>query len=87
MPPVFWKNASCRKAYEKLPLTPAQRKEADRAIQALASNPRPDGCKKLSGKFDGSYRIAVCGSYRVLYQVSAEEVVIVDVGDRKEAYR
>jgi mRNA-degrading endonuclease RelE of RelBE toxin-antitoxin system len=87
VPPVFWKSPSRKKAYEKLPLTPAEREEADRAIQALGSNPRPDGCKKLSGKLEGVYRITVCRSFRVLYRITAEEILIEDVGDRKEAYR
>ena len=55
-------------------------------IDALAEDPRPPGCVKLSGE-RGIYRIRV-GDYRVLYQVKDDEVVIivVRVAQRKKAY-
>ena len=55
-------------------------------IQSLAENPRPHGCKKLSG-FD-RYRIRQ-GSYRIVYSVEDEELIVyvVKVGDRKNVYR
>lgn len=57
------------------------------AIEALADNPRPKGCKKLSGKAD-DYRIRI-GSYRVVYTISDREVTvwIIKVAHRKEVYR
>ena len=57
------------------------------AIDALAHNPRPKGCKKLSGKTD-DYRIRI-GSYRVVYTISDAEVVVwvIKVAHRKEVYR
>jgi mRNA interferase RelE/StbE len=44
------------------------------AIQALANNPRPVGCRKLTGT-DSDWRIRV-GEYRVLYEIddAAREV-------------
>lgn len=55
-------------------------------IAALASDPRPSGCKKLRGSTD-LYRIRV-GDYRILYTIDDKgKVVIVQaVRHRKEAY-
>ncbi|MBI1956293.1 MAG: type II toxin-antitoxin system RelE/ParE family toxin [Acidobacteria bacterium] len=57
-----------------------------RKIQALASNPRPIGCEKLSGR--EQYRLRQ-GRYRIVYSVSDHEqtVLIVKIAHRKEAYR
>jgi mRNA interferase RelE/StbE len=56
-------------------------------IQALADDPRPAGCEKLSGQQD-RYRVRV-GRYRVIYSIGDEEllVVVVRVGHRKDIYR
>jgi mRNA interferase RelE/StbE len=56
------------------------------AIRALANVPRPHGCKKLSGR--SAWRIRV-GTYRVLYEIYDERlvVVVVSVGHRKDVYR
>jgi mRNA interferase RelE/StbE len=56
------------------------------AILALADDPRPNGCKKLSGR-DG-WRIRV-GRYRVIYEIEdvVRVVTILDVGHRREIYR
>lgn len=56
------------------------------AIRGLANNPRPSGCKKLSGR--PAWRIRV-GAYRVIYEVHDEELVVlvVVIGDRKDVYR
>jgi mRNA interferase RelE/StbE len=43
-------------------------------LQKLAKNPRPSGCRKLSGS-DSDWRIRV-GDYRVVYEIDdAAEVV------------
>ncbi len=57
------------------------------AIQALARNPRPAGCRKLTGS-DNDWRIRV-GDYRVIYEISdAVRIVHVNrVGHRREVYR
>jgi mRNA interferase RelE/StbE len=54
-------------------------------IGSLASDPRPTGCKKLSG--EEKYRVRV-GSYRVLYSIEDDVLVIyvVRVGHRKDVY-
>ena len=53
----------------------------------LESNPRPSGCKKLTGA-KNSYRIR-SGDYRIIYSIF-DDVLIIDVikiGHRKEIYR
>ena len=56
------------------------------SIRGLAADPRPPGCKKLSGR--PAWRIRV-GSYRVLYEIHDARLVVlvVSVGDRKDVYR
>ena len=57
------------------------------AIQALAANPRPPGCRKLAGSKQ-DWRIRV-GDYRVVYEI-ADEIRIVRVNrvrHRREVYR
>lgn len=57
------------------------------AIDSLANNPRPIGCKKLKGEKEYLWRIRV-GDYRVIYQI--EDVVkiveIRKIGNRKDIY-
>jgi mRNA interferase RelE/StbE len=55
-------------------------------IRALAVNPRPHGCEKLSA--EEKYR-ARQGDYRVVYSIDDNErvVLVVKVGHRKEVYR
>ncbi len=54
-------------------------------IQALSSEPRLSGCKKLSA--DEKYRVRV-GNYRILYSIEDEKLIvfIVKVGHRKDIY-
>jgi mRNA interferase RelE/StbE len=57
------------------------------AIQALANNPRPPGCRKLAGsKYDWRIRV---GDYRVVYEIAdaAREVRVNRVRHRREVYR
>ena len=55
-------------------------------IRGLAVQPRPTGCRKLSGR--SAWRIRV-GSYRVIYEVHDDKllVLVVTIGDRKDVYR
>lgn len=57
-----------------------------RRIEALAENPRPSGCEKLTGR--ERYRVRQ-GRYRIVYSVQDEglTVWIVKVGHRKGVYR
>jgi mRNA interferase RelE/StbE len=56
-------------------------------IRSLASDPRPQGVKKLSGASE-RYRIRQ-GDFRILYEIADNVLVvtIVEVIDRKDAYR
>jgi mRNA interferase RelE/StbE len=75
---------SARKELEDLPETTALRILA--RIEALALEPRPRGCLKLSGS-DDYWRIRV-GDYRVLRSIDDDELVVdvVAVRHRKDAY-
>ena len=55
-------------------------------IRSLANEPRPAGCRKLSGA--ERYRLRV-GRYRILYAIEDDRliVIVVKVGDRKDVYR
>ena len=74
---------SAAKEISKLPKEAVKR--IVEKIQTLSDEPRPNGCKKLSG--DEKYRIRV-GVYRILYSIMDEKLVIfiVKVGHRKEIY-
>ncbi len=55
------------------------------AIEVLAENPRPKGCKKLKGR--SGFRIRK-GDYRIIYDIY-DSILIVDiiaVGHRRDIY-
>lgn len=56
------------------------------AIDALAGDPRPVGCRKLAGQ--QAWRIRV-GDYRVIYEIHDQVllVIVIDIGHRQEIYR
>lgn len=65
------------------------RQDQDRvlaAIRGLAEEPRPPGCKKLSGR--EAWRIRV-GSIRVIYEIHDNHlrILVVVIGHRREVYR
>jgi mRNA interferase RelE/StbE len=76
--------ASAEREMASLPKVAFQ--SISKKILDLEKNPRPQGCKKLSGRQE--YRVRV-GDYRVLYVVddSAGSIEIVAVGNRKDVYR
>ena len=55
-------------------------------IRALAKDPRPVGCEKLSGQ--ERYRIRQ-GPYRVIYEIEDDRliVLVVKIGQRRDVYR
>ena len=55
-------------------------------IRALACDPRPAGCEKLSGQ--ARYRVRQ-GAYRIVYEIVDQKllVVVVKVGHRRDVYR
>lgn len=56
-------------------------------IKALAKDPRPPGCRKLSGS-KNDWRIRI-GDYRILYEVDdkARTAKVFRVKHRRESYR
>ena len=65
----------------------ATQQRLQRRIDRLAKNPYPAGGKKLQAD-EPIYRIRVA-DYRVIYQVEAQDVlvVVVKIGHRREVYR
>jgi mRNA interferase RelE/StbE len=63
------------------------RARAVMAIKGLARNPRPAGCRKLTGAAD-AWRIRV-GDYRIIYEIAdvLRIVRINHVRHRREVYR
>lgn len=59
-----------------------------RAINSLATEPRPPGVRQVAGRAERTYRIRV-GDYRVLYEIEDERVlvIVVTVGHRGDIYR
>ncbi|MBW4441533.1 MAG: type II toxin-antitoxin system RelE/ParE family toxin [Plectolyngbya sp. WJT66-NPBG17] len=57
-------------------------------VEALADDPRTEGCKKLKGE-QNLYRIRVLKNYRVVYQIQDKQLVatVVKVGHRPDIYR
>ena len=57
------------------------------AIKSLADNPRPSGCRKITGS-KSDWRIRV-GSYRVIYEIEdrVQTVKTMRIRHRREAYR
>ena len=58
----------------------------EKKIDALRENPRPAGCRKLTGH-DG-WRMRA-GDYRIIYEIDdvRKTVVVLRVGHRKDIYR
>lgn len=63
------------------------RERVGHRIDALAKEPRQNGCEKLAGRAN-TYRIRV-GDYRIVYEIYDARVVVivVKVGHRREVYR
>jgi mRNA interferase RelE/StbE len=56
-------------------------------IRTLTENPRPPGCRKLTGS-ENDWRIRI-GDYRVIYEIDEDEraVRVFRIRHRREAYR
>jgi mRNA interferase RelE/StbE len=76
---------SAAKELEVIPRKSDRRRIVSR-IEALAENPRSNGCKKLSGS--ERHRIRQ-GSYRVVCAIEDDLLVVyvVKIADRKSVYR
>ncbi len=55
-------------------------------IEALADDPRPNGCEKLSGQ--ERYRVRQ-GNYRIIYEIVDDQLIVtvVKIGHRREVYK
>lgn len=80
---IFFKR-SVEKDFSEIPKKDLQKIMA--AIGALADNPRPAGCEKLTGQ--DRYRVRQ-GRYRVLYSIRDEALTVwvVKSAQRREVYR
>ena len=81
---IRWKRSASREL-KKLPVAVIPR--IVKAVEGLATDPRPAGIKKLTGT-DHTYRLRV-GDYRVLYTIEDEILLIqiVRTGHRRDVYR
>jgi mRNA interferase RelE/StbE len=77
-------NRSARKEIRSLDA--AMRLRVIRELRALSTNPRPPGCRKLSGARD-RWRVRV-GDYRIIYTIddAGRLVEIAAVSHRSKAY-
>jgi mRNA interferase RelE/StbE len=76
-----------RRAQRELAKLPTDSYERTKeAIRRLGEDPRPSGCKKLTGR--EGWRIRV-GNYRVIYEIDDEvrTVTIFHIGHRRDVYR
>ena len=62
---------SAEKDMERLPATVVKR--VGNAIDKLAEQPRPSGCKKLKASKENLWRIRV-GDYRVIYLIAVYQI-------------
>ena len=75
---------AARKQHRGLPREVQER--LDTHLLALASDPRPRGCRKLAGQVD-QYRLRV-GDYRIIYTIRDDRllVLVLRVGHRRDIY-
>lgn len=76
-----------RRAQKRIARLPKDTQDRiEEGLQALSNDPRPPGSRKLRGR-DG-WRIRV-GDYRAIYEIDdeAQEVLVVDIGHRRDVYR
>jgi len=73
-----------QKELAELPLREYER--VKEAIYKLGRDPRPRGCRKLSGR--EGWRIRA-GDYRIVYEIDDEQqtVTVLHIGHRRDVYR
>ena len=65
------------------------RQQIVKKIASLTRTPKPPGSRKVQGMTSGTdevYRVR-SGDYRALYAVRDSEIVVLDIGHRKDVYR
>jgi len=76
-----------RRAQKELAQLPAAvYEQAKETIRTLGEEPRPPGCKKLTGREGWRIRI---GDYRIIYEIddARSVVTVLDIGHRRDIYR
>jgi mRNA interferase RelE/StbE len=75
----------CRAQKELAALPKTDYERMRDAIAALAENPRPAGCKKLTGR--EGWRIR-SGDYRAIYEIddAQKSITILHIGNRRDVY-
>ena len=75
---------SAAKELERLP--DRIRRQIVTRISALAAQPRPAGCEKLTG--EDLYRIRE-GDYRIVYSIADRELIVhvIRIANRRDVYR
>lgn len=76
-----------RRAQKELSqLPPGAYEQVRDVIRALAHNPRPIGCQKLTAR--AGWRIRV-GDFRVIYEIDdkKETILVLHIGHRRDIYR
>jgi mRNA interferase RelE/StbE len=76
-----------RRAQKELGQLPKQEYERIRgAVKNLSQDPRPQGCKRLTGR--EGWRIRV-GDYRIIYEIddSQNKLTVLHIGHRRDVYK
>ena len=84
---MIYRLSILRRAQKELAQLPSSTYERLRdAIRSLGEEPRPSGCRKLSGR--EGWRIRV-GDFRVIYEIDDPQqlVTVMDIGHRRDIYR
>ena len=78
--------AAAARELDDLPRRKDRQAVVDRVL-ALAREPRPPGCVKLSGQAQ-LYRVRQ-GRYRIVYAIEDDRlmIIVIRIADRKEVYR
>lgn len=75
---------AANKQLRKLPTQIAQRIQTE--LLELENDPRPTGCKKLTGV--EAWRIRI-GDYRVIYEIQDNILIVtvIEIGHRRDIYK
>jgi mRNA interferase RelE/StbE len=73
-----------QKQASRLPVDVQSR--VDVAIRGLGQDPRPPGCRRLSGQDEWRIRV---GDYRIVYEIhdDSERVLVLEIWHHQRGYR
>lgn len=69
--------------FDNLPLV--VQRQVTHKLEVLADWPNVSGLKRLSEMWAGYWRVRT-GDYRIIFQPTAEEVLVVRIGHRRNVY-